>query len=69
MQADLGVVTLNGESIAQFRDQLPANVAAGVDQCLRKCGLKPNLANQGGAAPSNGTDGAGNGTMYGAPGR
>ncbi|KAI6899483.1 hypothetical protein KC318_g6350, partial [Hortaea werneckii] len=41
VKADLGVDTINGQSIEEFRQQLPANVALGVDECLNKCGLKP----------------------------
>ncbi|GAB1743019.1 hypothetical protein NU219Hw_g8715t1 [Hortaea werneckii] len=41
VKADLGVDTINGQSIEEFRQQLPANVALGVEQCLNKCGLKP----------------------------
>jgi len=39
VQADLGVQTINGEDIEEFRDRLPANVALGVESCLRKCGI------------------------------
>ncbi|KAI7529720.1 hypothetical protein KC331_g15064, partial [Hortaea werneckii] len=41
VKADLGVDTINGQSIEEFRQHLPANVALGVEQCLNKCGLKP----------------------------
>ncbi|KAI6829371.1 hypothetical protein KC340_g8922 [Hortaea werneckii] len=41
VKADLAVDTINGQSIEEFRQQLPANVALGVEQCLNKCGLKP----------------------------
>ena len=37
VQADLGVETINGESITAFRDKIPPNVALGVQQCLDKC--------------------------------
>lgn len=37
VKADLGVHTINGESIEEFKDQLPANVALGVESCLKKC--------------------------------
>jgi hypothetical protein len=39
VQADLGVETINGEDIEEFRDRLPANVALGVESCLKKCGI------------------------------
>jgi hypothetical protein len=39
VQADLGVETINGEDIEEFRDRLPANVALGVERCLKKCGI------------------------------
>ena len=39
VQADLGVQTINGESIEEFKAQLPANVALGVESCLKKCGI------------------------------
>jgi hypothetical protein len=39
VQADLGVETVNGEDIEEFRDRLPANVALGVESCLKKCGI------------------------------
>ena len=63
-------MTLNGESIEDFRDHLPANVADGVAQCLQKCGKKQTFPNQPGAGGSYGGAGnmtAGNGTttMYG----
>ncbi|KAI7279181.1 hypothetical protein KC343_g989 [Hortaea werneckii] len=41
VKADLGLNTINGQSIEEFRQHLPANVALGVEQCLNKCGLKP----------------------------
>lgn len=62
VQADLGVVTLNGESIEDFRDHLPANVADGVASCLKKCGKTPSTPNQPGAGgPGPGPYGPGNG--------
>ena len=45
-QADLGVVTLNGESIEEFKDKLPVNVAQGVQSCLKKCGIPIQRPNQ-----------------------
>jgi hypothetical protein len=39
VKADLGVDTINGEDIEEFRDRLPANVALGVESCLKKCGI------------------------------
>ena len=39
VKADLGVQMINGESIEQFRDQLPANVALGVESCLKQCNI------------------------------
>ena len=35
-----GEIVVDGRDIDQIRNQIPANVARGVDQCLRKCGLK-----------------------------
>lgn len=35
----LDVEAINGESIEQFRSMIPANVANGVDACLKKCGI------------------------------
>lgn len=46
IQADLGIVTLNGESIEKFKSLIPANVALGVESCLKKCGIKPQTPNQ-----------------------
>ena len=51
VQADLGVVTLNGESITQFKDNLPPNVALGVESCLKKCGIPLQTPNQGNSGP------------------
>jgi hypothetical protein len=54
VQADLGVKTLNGESIEQFKDKIPANVALGIFSCLKKCGIPvetPNQGNSDGAHP------------------
>ena len=39
VQADLGVKTLNGETIEQFKNKVPANVALGIFSCLKKCGI------------------------------
>lgn len=39
VKAVLDVETINGESIEQFRSMIPANVANGVDACLKKCGI------------------------------
>ena len=52
VQADLGVVTLNGESIEEFKDKLPANVALGVYSCLKKCGIPIQTPNQCDSKPS-----------------
>jgi hypothetical protein len=49
VQADLGVTTLNGESIAEFDAKLPANVALGVRSCLKKCGIPVETPNQNGS--------------------
>ncbi|KAI7086443.1 hypothetical protein KC356_g5023 [Hortaea werneckii] len=46
VKADLGVKTINGQSIEEFRQHLPANVALGVQECLAKCGLKPYSSNK-----------------------
>ncbi|KAI6857438.1 hypothetical protein KC343_g880 [Hortaea werneckii] len=46
VKADLGVNTINGQSIEEFRQHLPANVALGVKECLAKCGLKPYSSNR-----------------------
>ena len=39
VKADLGLDTINGEDIEEFRDRLPANVALDVESCLKKCGI------------------------------
>ncbi|KAK4630837.1 Spherulin-1A [Fulvia fulva] len=39
VEADLGVQSINGASIEDFRKVITANVALGVEQCLRKCGI------------------------------
>lgn len=39
VKAGLGVDSINGEDIEEFRDRLPANVALGVEKCLKKCGI------------------------------
>lgn len=46
VQADLGVTTLNGESIADFDKNIPPNVALGVRSCLKKCGIPIETPNQ-----------------------
>lgn len=35
-----GEVTVNGQDIDKFRALIPANVAKGVESCLKKCGLE-----------------------------
>ena len=55
VQAELGVETLNGESIEQFSDQLPPNVALFVEQCLATCGLKGDVTPNQGDSSANGT--------------
>ena len=47
VQADLGVKTLNGETIEQFKNKIPANVALGIFSCLKKCGIPVGTPNQG----------------------
>ena len=43
LNATLGFPTqLNGADIRTFRNQIPANVALGIDQCLQTCGITPN---------------------------
>jgi hypothetical protein len=37
-----GVQTINGADIESFRDRIPANIALGIDACLKKCGIKRN---------------------------
>ncbi|PHH60866.1 hypothetical protein CDD81_1071 [Ophiocordyceps australis] len=37
-----GVQTINGEDIESFRSMIPANVALGIDACLKKCGIERN---------------------------
>jgi len=37
-----GVQSFRGEDIDTFRSMLPANVVAGVESCLARCGLKKN---------------------------
>jgi len=38
---------IDGVDLEKFRDRLPANVALGVESCLKKCGLKKNPAPSG----------------------
>ncbi|KAF2718211.1 RmlC-like cupin [Polychaeton citri CBS 116435] len=42
VKADLGVQTLSGQDIETFAKHLPKNVALGVEQCLKKCGIQKN---------------------------
>lgn len=37
-----GVQSLNGADIESFRGNIPANIALGIDTCLKKCGIKRN---------------------------
>lgn len=37
-----GYQTIRGADIESFRDQIPANVALGIDSCLNKCGITRN---------------------------
>ncbi|OAQ67868.2 methylitaconate delta2-delta3-isomerase [Pochonia chlamydosporia 170] len=37
-----GVQSLNGADIESFRPMIPANIALGIDSCLKKCGIKRN---------------------------
>jgi mannose-6-phosphate isomerase-like protein (cupin superfamily) len=37
-----GVYTIEGADLESFRDHIPANVAFGVESCLKKCGIKKN---------------------------
>ncbi|PHH81761.1 hypothetical protein CDD82_7931 [Ophiocordyceps australis] len=37
-----GVQTINGQDIESFRNMIPANVALGIDACLKRCGIKRN---------------------------
>lgn len=39
LQATLDMETFNGVDIEAFRHTIPANVALGVDSCLKKCNL------------------------------
>jgi hypothetical protein len=43
VEAALDVDAINGESIETFRDRIPANVALGVDSCLKKCGIPKKI--------------------------
>jgi hypothetical protein len=36
--------SLDGKDIETFRKSIPANIALGIDACLRKCGIDPNAA-------------------------
>ena len=51
VQADLGVITLNGESIEEFAGKIPANPALGIKECLKKCGIPLQTPNQGDSKP------------------
>ncbi|KAF7561152.1 hypothetical protein G7046_g2987 [Stylonectria norvegica] len=43
VQATLGGIgTLNGQDIDSFREQIPANIALGIETCLDRCGLQRN---------------------------
>ena len=37
--AVIGVQTTNGEDVEKFRGMLSANVALGVERCLKKCSI------------------------------
>lgn len=37
-----GIPSLNGKDIESFREHIPANVALGIDACLKRCGIKRN---------------------------
>lgn len=39
VKADLGVEAINGQDIEQFKNTIPANVALGVETCLKKCSI------------------------------
>ncbi|KAJ7242184.1 RmlC-like cupin domain-containing protein, partial [Mycena haematopus] len=42
VNATLGFpTTIGGDNIDQWRDHIPANLALGVDKCLKACGLSP----------------------------
>ena len=43
VKADLGVQTINGEDIETFKGRLPANVALGVESCLKKCNISKKM--------------------------
>jgi hypothetical protein len=42
VKASLGVDSLSGADLETYRKYIPANVAIGVDSCLKKCGLSRN---------------------------
>ncbi|KAJ2899923.1 hypothetical protein MKZ38_002722 [Zalerion maritima] len=43
VQATLGGVDMiDGADLESFRDMIPGNVAAGVESCLKKCGIEKN---------------------------
>jgi hypothetical protein len=44
VKADFGVQTINGEDIEELRAKLPANVALGVESCLKKCNISKKRA-------------------------
>jgi len=44
VSAALGTDTINGQDIDQFKSQIPANVALGVESCLAKCNIKKRKA-------------------------
>ncbi|KAK2048313.1 spherulin-1A [Colletotrichum somersetense] len=37
-----GVQTIDGADLESFREHIPANIALGIDACLKKCGIKRN---------------------------
>ncbi|RYP92296.1 hypothetical protein DL770_001609 [Monosporascus sp. CRB-9-2] len=38
-----GVTSLDGKDIESFREFIPANIALGIDACLKKCGIQRNV--------------------------
>ncbi|KAK5691414.1 hypothetical protein LTR97_011407 [Elasticomyces elasticus] len=67
VQADLGVDTLNGESIEDFKNKLPANVALFVEQCLKTCNIDQDATPNQGTAPGAPSSAGGRGSSHGRP--
>ncbi|KAK5744783.1 hypothetical protein LTR17_001859 [Elasticomyces elasticus] len=65
VQADLGVDTLNGESIEDFKNKLPANVALFVEECLKTCNIDQDATPNQGGGPGAPSSAGGRGSSHG----